>query len=249
MKRAKIKGEELKEAEDKLEKYAKRKERYKKWSRKMLRSGWWRPIKDFNFNYVPGKLGFATDMDRRYNERQLRNTTEFADLLINPTYQKSFLWNREYHFNYDLTKAIKIQFDAFNFGRVDEPEGAVDRKKDNWENMRDSIWSNVLNGGRTTQYNHNTTVNWTLPINKFPILSWITSNASYTGNYSWTAAPLERQDDGSFSQASFGNTVQNSQNWQINANANLTQLYNKVPFLKKINQNRRRSAGSRKQGS
>ncbi len=245
LRRAKVKGEEMKEAEETLEKYAKQKERYKKWSRNMLRSGWWRPIKDFNFNYAPGRLGFRTDMDRRYTERQLRNTTEY-DIKIDPTYQKSFLWNREYHFNYDLTKAIKIQFDAFNFGRVDEPEGPVDRKFDNWEHMRDSIWSNILNGGRTTQYNHTTTVNWTLPINKFPIFSWITANASYTGNYTWNAAPLERQPDGSFEQSSFGNTVQNSQNWQINGNANLTQLYNKVPFLKKINQNSRRSSSARR---
>lgn len=246
LKRAKVKGEEMKEAEDKLEKYAKRKERYQKWSRNMLRSGWWRPIKDFNFNYVPGRLGFRTDMDRRYTEQKLRNTTDY-DILIEPTYQKSFFWNREYHFNYDLTKAIKIQFDAFNFGRVDEPEGPVDRRRDNWQHMRDSIIQNIFErGGRTTQYNHTTTVNWTLPINKFPIFSWITANASYTGNYTWNAAPLERQDDGSFGQASFGNTVQNSQNWQINANANLTQLYNKVPFLKKINQNSRRTASARK---
>ena len=246
LKRAKVKGEVMKEAEEKLDKYGKRKERYKKWSRNMLRSGWWRPIKDFNFNYVPGRLGFRTDMDRKYTEEELRNTTSYEGIIIDPTYQKSFLWNREYHFNYDLTKAIKIQFDAYNFGRVDEPEGAVDRKFDNWENMRDSVWSNILDGGRTTNYNHSTTVNWTLPINKFPILSWVTATASYTGNYSWTAAPLERKDNGQFAQASFGNTVQNSQNWQINGNANLTQLYNKVPFLKKINQSRRRSSSARR---
>ncbi len=246
LKRAKVKGEELSDAEDKLEKYSKRKESYNKWSRSMLRSDWWRPIKDFNFNYLPNRLGFRTNADRRYTEQQLRNTTSYADIKIDSTFQKSFLWNRSYHFKYDLTKAIKIQFDAFNFGRVDEPEGPVDRKFDNWEHMRDSIWSNVLRGGRTTQYNHTTTLNWTLPINKFPILSWVTATGSYTGNYTWNAAPLERQDDGSFTQSSFGNTVQNSQNWQINGNANLTQLYNKVPFLKKINQNQRRSAGARK---
>ncbi len=246
LKRAKVKGDEMKEAEDQLETYTKRRDSYKKWSRSMLQSEWWRPIKDFNFNYVPSGLGFRTDMDRRYTEQQLRNTTQFADIKIDSTFQKSFLWNRNYVFKYDLTKAIKIQFNAFNFGRIDEPEGPVDRKFENWDHMRDSIWSNIWNGGRTTQYNHNTTVNWTLPINKFPILSWITSTASYTGNYTWTAAPLERQNDGSFVQSSFGNTVQNSQNWQINANANLTQLYNKVPFLKKINQDQRRTASTRK---
>ncbi|MFC2175639.1 cell surface protein SprA, partial [Bacteroidota bacterium] len=242
LKRAKVKGEVLKEEEDRLAKYEKRKEGYKKWSRGMLRSDWWRPIKDFNFNYLPGRLGFRMDADRRYTEMELRNTTSYADIKIDPTYQKSFLWNREYHLKYDLTKALKIQFDAFNFARIDEPEGAVDKKSDNWKSVRDSIWSNVLNGGRTTQYNHSTTVNYTLPINKFPILSWITSNASYTGNYTWDAAPLQRQSDGSFKQSSFGNTVQNSQNWQINGNASFTQLYNKVPFLKKIGRNRRKSA-------
>lgn len=245
LKRAKVKGEVLQEAEEKLEKYTTRKENYKKWSRDMLRSGWWRPIKDFNFNYVPSRLGFRTDMDRKYTEQKLRNTTTYEGIKIDPTFQKSFLWNREYHFNYDLTKAIKIQFDAYNFGRIDEPEGAVDRKFDTWDHMRDSIWSNILDGGRTTNYNHSTTVNWTLPINKFPILSWVTATASYTGNYSWTAAPLERKDNGTFGQASFGNTVQNSQNWQINGNANLTQLYNKIPFLKKINQNQRQTVRAR----
>ncbi|MDP6908848.1 MAG: cell surface protein SprA, partial [Flavobacteriales bacterium] len=246
LKRAKVKGEEMKEAEEKLEKYAKRKANYKKWSRKMLRSGWWRPIKDFNFNYLPNRLGFRTDADRRYSEEELRNTTEY-DLKINRTFQKSFMWNREYHFKYDLTKAIKIQFDAFNFGRIDEPEGIVDKKHESWDHVRDSIWSNILDGGRTTQYNHSTTVNWTLPINKFPILSWITSNASYTGNYTWDAAPLAWNDTlQRYAQGPFGNTIQNSQNWQINGNANFTQLYNKIPFLKKINQNRRRSASARK---
>ncbi len=252
LKRAQVKGEPMKEEEDKLERYAKQKENYKKWSRQMLASGWWKPIKDFNFNYLPNRLGFRTDMDRRYTEQQLRNTTDFQNIKIDSTFQKSFLWNRSYHFKYDLTSAIKIQFDAFNFGRIDEPEGPVDRKFDNWDHMRDSIWSNIIGagdrnfGGRTTQYNHTTTINWNLPINKFPILSWVTSTASYAGNYTWNAAPLERQDNGSFTQSSFGNTVQNSQNWQLNTNANLTQLYNMVPFLKKINQESRKSADARK---
>lgn len=246
LKRANVKGEEMKEAEEKLEKYTARRARYKKWSRKMLRSGWWRPIKDFNFNYLPKQLGFRTDADRRYSEQKLRNTTAY-DLKIERTFQKSFLWNREYHFKYDLTKAIKIQFDAFNFGRIDEPQGIVDRKDESWEHVKDSIWSNILDGGRTTQYNHTTTLNWTLPINKLPITSWITSNASYTGNYTWDAAPLAWNDTlQRYAQGPFGNTIQNSQNWQINGNANFTQLYNKIPFLKKINRNSRKTASARK---
>lgn len=248
LKRAKASSTVVKEEEEKLALYQKRKDGFIKWSRNFLKSPWLKPVKDFNFNYMPGRLGFRTDMDRRYQEQKLRNTTDFADIRIEPTFQKSFLWNREYHLKYDLTQAIKIQYDAFNFGRVDEPEGRVDDRFDNWEHMRDSIWSNVLKGGRTTAYNHATTVNWTLPINKIPWFSWVTSTASYTGNYSWTAAPLQRNpDDGSFEQNSFGNTVQNSQNWQVNTNMNFTQFYNKIPFLKKINQKGRANRNARPQ--
>jgi len=243
LKRVKAPSSLVKEEEEKLVVYQQRKDNYVKWTRNFLKSPWLKPVKDFNFNYLPGRLGFRTDMDRRYNEQKLRNTTSYADIKIEPTFQKSFLWNREYHFKYDLTQAIKIQYDAFNFGRIDEPEGRVDDRFDNWDHMRDSIWSNVLNGGRTTQYNHATTVNWTLPINKIPWFSWVTSTASYTGNYAWNTAPLQRNPDtGKFEQASFGNTIQNSQNWQGNANLNFTQFYNKIPFLKKINQAKRNNS-------
>lgn len=246
LKRVKAPSSLVKEEEEKLELYQKRKDNYQKWTRNFLKSPWLKPIKDFNFNYLPGRLGFRTDMDRRYNEQKLRNTTSYADIKIEPTFQKSFLWNREYHFKYDLTQAIKIQYDAFNFGRIDEPEGRVDDRFDNWDHMRDSIWSNVLRGGRTTQYNHATTVNWTLPINKVPWFSWVTATASYTGNYAWNTAPLQRNaETGVFEQASFGNTIQNSQNWQLNANLNFTQLYNKVPFLKNINQASRASRNAK----
>jgi cell surface protein SprA len=52
-------------------------------------------------------------------------------------------------------------------------------------------------------------------------------NTKYTANYDWLSAPLSIQ--------SLGNTIQNSNNKQINTTFNFTQLYNKVPFLKKLN--------------
>ena len=52
-------------------------------------------------------------------------------------------------------------------------------------------------------------------------------NNKYTANYDWLSAPLSIQ--------SLGNTIQNSNNKQVNTTFNFTQLYNKVPFLKKLN--------------
>lgn len=240
LRKGNAKGGDIKEVQDELDARSARKQRYEKWSRNFLRSGWLKPIKDFNFNYAPMQLGVRTDMDRRYTETQLRNTTDYQ-LKIDPTYQKSFLWNRQYTLKYDLTKAIKISFDAFNYGRVDEPQGPVDKNAPNWDHMRDSIWSNILKWGRTTQYTHTTNVNWTLPINKLPITEWITATAQYTANYTWNSGALQyyQGPNGPYWDVNtFGNTIQNSQNWQLNGNANLNQVYSKIPWIKDLNNRR-----------
>ena len=62
-------------------------------------------------------------------------------------------------------------------------------------------------------------------------------NAKYTGNYDWLAAPLSIQQ--------LGNTIQNSNNKQINTTFNFSQLYNKVPFLKKLNTSGKNNGSNR----
>ena len=83
-------------------------------------------------------------------------------------------------------------------------------------------------------------MSYNVPLNKFPLTSWINLNTKYVANYDWLAAPLSLQ--------SLGNTIQNSNNKQINSTFNFGQLYNKVSFLKKLNRTAS-SVGARVRGS
>jgi cell surface protein SprA len=69
-----------------------------------------------------------------------------------------------------------------------------------------------------------------VPINKLPLLDWTNASLRYSGNYDWQAAPLLRDD--TFNP---GNTIGNNRN--INASLTLVfdALYNKSPFLRRIN--------------
>ena len=58
-------------------------------------------------------------------------------------------------------------------------------------------------------------------------MEWVTSNASYTGIYRWTASSRS-------TQSIMGNLNENEQTIQFNANADLTKLYNKVPYFKEV---------------
>jgi cell surface protein SprA len=186
-----------------------------------------RPIKDFNFYLMPKTLTFRTDMDRMYNENLLRNKST-ALLLIDPTYVKTFTWTRDYALKYDLTQNLKIDFTANADARIDEPAGRIDKNDPEYKEKRDSILQNIKDFGRITQYGHALNINYTVPINKIPLLNWITTTAKYGSTYDWTASPL--------SMTQLGNTIENTNTKQLNGNFNFLTLYNKVGYLKKLNQ-------------
>lgn len=182
-------------------------------------------IKDFNFYLLPKQLSFRTDVDRIYNEYLSRNKTN-SIIILEPTYVKAFNWNRTYTLAYDLSKALKLDYNAVVQARVDEPAGMVDRDAANWNLVRDSILNSVKNFGRPTNFTHQYSANYTLPINKIPILSWLNVTTKYSGQYMWTTASL--------ATPYLGNTIENSRNIQVNGTANMTNLYNKSKYLKKL---------------
>ena len=70
-------------------------------------------------------------------------------------------------------------------------------------------------------------IHYQFPLNKLPLLNFMSLSTRYNANYNWTAAPLSLEN--------LGNTIQNSQSRQYNGQINLTTLYNKVPYFKKLN--------------
>ncbi len=186
-----------------------------------------RLLKDFNVFYQPSMLRFQTNMDRRYAETQLRNVAN-PDIKIEPTFNKNFHWNRLYDFKWDLTRNLRLDFNSSNIARIDEPDGAIRRDMDDYEAKRDSIWANIQNFGRNTQYHHTINSQYTLPINKIPLLDWINTTASYRVDYDWAAGPITADT------IELGNTIQNNRQFSMNSQFNLRNLYGKVGFLKKI---------------
>jgi cell surface protein SprA len=179
-------------------------------------------VRDINFNTSVTSIAFLTDINRSFNEQLNRNTTGTADALIRPTFNKTFNMVRTYDLKYDLTKALKIDFNAMNESRILEPEGRIDSQQ-----KRDSIWNAVLGLGKNTHYHHTVNLNYTIPINKIPALDFMSGTVRYGTTFDWLRAP--------FSADSIGNTIQNSQQWAWAGQGNMLTLYNKIPYFKKIN--------------
>lgn len=191
-------------------------------------------IKDFNFYLYPSSFTFKTNIERHYNEMKYRNINN-PNFAYTPSFDKNFTWDRVYNLQFDLTRSLKLKFNATNRARIDEPTGRVnkDQAPRQYETWKDSVWSNIRKFGRNTHYNHKFDASYRVPVNKLPLMDWMNVSTRYNGTYSWDAAPmLDPQND----SLELGNTIRNSNTKQLNSQFNLTNLYNKVGFLKKINQ-------------
>ncbi len=199
-----------------------------------------RLIGKFNFYPLPTQISFRTDLFRRYHETQTRNITN-PNLAISPNFEKDFLWNRYFDLRYDVSRTLKVDFSSSSTSRIDEPEGRINRHDDDYQWKKDSILNNLWELGRPTLYNHNINATYTIPINQIPMLNFMSSTLRYTGTYNWVAGPITADT------IRLGNRVQNSNDISLNGSMNLTGLYNKVPYLRQVNQKFRRTG--RAQGS
>lgn len=192
------------------------------------KSKWLKLVKDLNFNVGFKQVSLRTSMDRMYLERLVRPNPDIESLPPRATYNKNFNWTSQYGFRYELTKSLKLDFNANNLAVIGETPGRVNPKyRDEYELWKDSVLTSIRDFGEVTRYDHTIGVNYTLPLDKFPMTDWITANTAYTAGYQWDRAP--------FTQDTLGNTIQNSQNIAVNGQFNFVNLYNKSKFLKKIN--------------
>ncbi|MFO7575366.1 MAG: cell surface protein SprA [Bacteroidales bacterium] len=198
-----------------------------------------RAIKDFNFYLFPRNISFRTDLTRFYSEQKTRNINN-PFLRVTPTFRKDFEWTRYYDVKYDITRQLKVDFTATNIARIDEPPGGVDRERHshNYSEWRDSVMQNLAGFGRNVNYFHFMNVNYNLPVNKLPLLTWMTANLRYGSNYNWLAGPLFADS----LNINLGNTIKNSSDMTLNLQGNMSTIYNKSDFLKRIENNTRPGA-------
>jgi cell surface protein SprA len=192
------------------------------------KSKWLALIKDFNLYLTPKNISFTNDLIRTYNERQVRNNI-VPDYEFQPVYVKRFSWNRNYNLGYDVTKNLKVTFAATNRAIFAEGNDRVDRKLDpvGYQQFKDTVRYQMASFGTTMDYSHNYSLSYALPLDKIPAVDWITANVKYGGTYNWQRSPL--------GQTEFGNIIQNNRTINLTGQMNFTNLYNKVPFLKKVN--------------
>jgi cell surface protein SprA len=204
-----------------------------------------RLVRETNFYPLPRTFTFQTNMDRQYQERQIRNNNPGIRADLPSFYNKTWTWNRVYSLKWDLTKNLKYDFNATNQSLVDELDGQVNRNSEevNYDEWKESVWNSIGQFGKTLNYRHTSNFSYKIPMEMIPPFDFISSNVRYSATYNWIRQPLAFEDNDTLN---IGNTIQNSGNFTWNANLNMRTLYNKSDYLKKVQRKARQNSARTK---
>jgi len=192
---------------------------------KWAQSKYLKLIRDLNVTPLPSTLSFRSSLERRLTRTQYYEGNPRDHIYQDPLFEKQFTFTRNYGVNWSLTKSLTLDFKANAYSIIDEPnrDPNIDKKDYN-----DSLLSNVLRGGRLKNYDHQVGATYKLPIDKIPFTDWVSADAKYSAGYAWASGALRMRD-------TLGNVIQNNQTSGVTGKVNLEKIYNKVKFLRDIN--------------
>ena len=204
-----------------------------------LKSPYLKLIKDFNFSLLPSSISVRGDLERSFNKRVYRNagTTDGEFQNSNANFLKYFIFNRTYNLRWNLSRGLSLEYSARANAVVDEPTGDIDTQE-----KRDSIKTNLKKFGRMKNFDQTFTVNYTVPLDKFPLTDWLGAEYRWQADYNWKAGPYNRPDSlvkqgeqDLEDYLDFKNTIQNHRDNNLTGKVDLVKLYNKIKFLKELN--------------
>ena len=201
-----------------------------------LTGKYWQLLKDFNFNLVPNSLAVNSRINRQYSAQQSRNLVEGLSAQPELT-QRRFLFDWDYAIGFDLTKSIRLNFNATNSHIYDAFGSGEDLK----------IFDNFFNTGRPNKYHQKLNGTYKLPIDKIPFLDFVKADYAYTADFDWQVT----SQDNTINEK-IGNVIQNANTHNLNSTFNFDKFYKKLGFekllLKKSQRKRNARSGANIQG-
>ncbi|OWK73447.1 cell surface protein SprA [Flavobacteriaceae bacterium JJC] len=191
-------------------------------------------IKEVNFNPIPTRLSFRTEIDRNYNELEFRNieailngnSAQNFDVIKN----RNFYFGWQYGLGFNFTKSLKLEINS-----------AMRTLNDNlnvYDMNSKSIFENPLRAGRPVLYNHRVQLNYRFPFEYLPYLDFINAELGYGFTYNWNARSTVMTgfvNPETQRQESLGSIGQNTNNIVATSTVDVPKFFSKFKYFQTIN--------------
>ncbi len=197
----------------------------------LLTGRYWQWLKELNFNVLPTSISVNANYNRSFNQQRFRGVFGDGDFLELPTLQqRNYLFNWQYALNYSLTKSLRLNLTASNNNIVRNYfTSDVDLEGRPVINNTLDLWDGFFDVGEPNRHSQQMQLNYELPFAKFPFLSFINAQYTYTSNFDW-----QRGGDALIEVAGESiNTVQNANTHNLTANLTMQGFYDFIGLKKR----------------
>ncbi len=201
---------------------------------------YWKLLKDFNFNPIPTSFSVNTDIIRQFNKQKFREVDLAGDNIgLEELFRRNYNFNLQYVINYNLTKALSMNFTASNSNIV--RNYFVDDVLNGRQDPNLDVWDGFFDLGDPNIQNQQLQVNYEIPLYKIPTLSFLRATYSYTGDFQWQKGSdlnenlqiRDPDDPNIVNTFNLGHSIQNANTHNINSTLNMENLYKYVGLVKK----------------
>ncbi len=187
----------------------------------LSKSSYLKFLLDLNFKPLPESVSISSNITRDMSRQQFRQL-EVQGIPLDPLYRRNFGTSYNYVVNHNITKSIKLNYNATNNNIV---RNYLDSNNKAIEDF--TIWDEFFAFGTPNNHRQSFRFNYDLPIDKFPVFEFLKSTYAYTSNFDWrrsnTATSTVKAEDGITYQ--LGNTIQNANTHTLNTTLDMTRFY------------------------
>ena len=190
---------------------------------------WFSILKDTKIGFLPQSISFNTGLQRSYHELQERDLEGSEGIPV--TFSQQFYWNRDLSVSWNPLQLLKLSFSAKTRSEIVEPYTVVNKDlyPDQYQLWKDSVKMSLMNMGRPLDYSQSFNSSYSIPLNKIPLLDWLTADAGFNSSYSWNRGTTYANG------TNYGNIISSRRSISANGRMNLLSLYNKVSYLHLLN--------------
>ncbi len=193
---------------------------------------YWKLLKDFNLNLLPSNISVNSDFVRQFNSQKFRDADLGSEnITVDELIRRNYTFDFQYTVNYKLTDGLRINFTAANNNIV--RNYFIDDQLNGDQDPELGIWDRFFDFGDPNRHTQQLGINYELPLNKFPALSFVTSSYSYTGDFQWNKG----SDLLGEINIDIGNSISNANSHNLNTSFDMRKLYRYLG-LKKASRNR-----------
>jgi len=199
-------------------------------------------LQQLNFNLLPSSVEASVNVNRILNNQKFRQVyLEGVDASLQRSLpnlqQRNFLFDYNYALSHNFSKSLRFNFNAATSSIIRD-NGLTEAVGLNpFQPNKNALWQGILNTGEPNNHIQTFSMNYKLPFEYIPFLSFVDAVYNYTGNFNWQrgSEALSKVVSNDGIPLGIVNTIQNNNTKTLTTAFSFSKLYSALGLKSNAN--------------